>query len=829
MARQKAFDIRDNFVENIIEKPIEKVLPDSMMPYSEAVIMDRALPRIEDGLKPVQRRILYAMSELGMKPDSAYKKSARVVGECLGKYHPHGDSSVYDAMVRMAQGFNMRMPLVDGHGNFGSVDGDPAAAMRYTEVRLQPLAMELLRDLDKNTVRWNKNFDDTLEEPDVLPGRFPNLLVNGATGIAIGLATNIPSHNLTEIIDGCVAMIEQPSIKLPDLLKIIKGPDFPTGGFLLNEGLEEMYATGKGKIILRAKSDIENAEGDKQNIVITEIPYGVNKKTLLEKIFELKETKKDEMGCIADVADESDRNGMRIVIKLKKGEDAVKIYNYLLQKTDLQTNFNVNMVAIAAGKPRQMGIIEILKYYLEYQRGIILKRSQYEIGLAKKREHILEGFSLILPAIDEVIAIIRGSSTRNESKVKLRERFSLSEAQAEAILSLQLGNINKLDVYKFEAELAELQKTIGRLSEIIASPRAQMSVVREELLEIRDKYKSKRLTTIVDSLDAIDIKPYDPTKRSSKLGVVVIDADGGVKLLSSRNYLSSNREAEDCDYDALAVSMAETGGGKETFIFGNLGNCYKSVTDFVKEKRWGECGSTLASCYPGAPEKEKAVFAVSFDPEKDAEKDFYLYTKQGNVKKSQFRSYFVNKESYQVCVLKEGDEIIGGEFAEPNASILFVTSDGLCVNTDAEDYPVQGRIAGGVIGVALNEGASVVYAGQTTVEAEQEGNKDVFYPLGEIAVITDSGYAKKVIAREFERMKRNRKGVRIIDLGERNSVIFAGKVLDAFSLAIIDNEKNITVLNTEQIRIDRRESKGKPVIRGTKIDKVIHHIDEASD
>jgi len=827
MAKQKAFDIKDNFVENIIEKPLERVLPDSMMPYSEAVIMDRALPRIEDGLKPVQRRILYAMSELGMKPDGVYKKSARVVGECLGKYHPHGDSSVYDAMVRMAQGFNMRMTLVDGHGNFGSIDGDPAAAMRYTEVKLQPLATELLRDLEKNTVRWNKNFDDTLEEPDVLPGRYPNLLVNGATGIAIGLATNIPSHNLTEVIDGCVAMIEQPSIKLPELLKIVKAPDFPTGGFLLNEGLEEIYATGKGKVVMRAKADIENADGDKQNIVITEIPYGVNKKTLLERIFELKETKKEEMGCVTDVADESDRNGMRIVIKLKKGEDAIKIYNYLLLKTDLQTNFNVNMVAIAGGKPRQMGLIEILKYYLEFQRSVVLKRSQYEIGIAKKREHILEGFSVIMPAIDEVIAIIRGSSTRNESKGKLRERFSLSEAQAEAILSLQLGNINKLDVNKFDAELGELHKTIERLSAIIASQRVQMSVVREELLEIRDKYKVKRLTTIVDSLDAIDIKPYDPTKRSAKLGVIAIDADGGVKLLSSRNYLSSNRDAGDSGYDGLTVSMAETGGAKETFIFGHQGNCYKSVSDYVKEKRWGEPGAPITSGYTGAPEDERAVVAVSFDPAIDGDRDFYLYTKLGMVKKSLFKNFFVNKDSYQVCVLKEGDEVIGGEFAETNASILFVTSDGLCVNTDAEEYPTQGRIAGGVIGAALNDGAVVVYAGQTTVEPENENGKEVFYPVGEVAIVTDNGYGKKVIAREFERMKRNRKGVKIIEMGEKNSVLFASKVLEAFSLAIVDYDKNITILNTEQIRIDRRDGRGKPVVRGVKIAKIIRHVEEA--
>ncbi|MFA5449947.1 MAG: DNA gyrase subunit A, partial [Clostridia bacterium] len=445
-SKQIKFEINeDNSIGNIIDKPIEKVLPDSMMPYSEYVIMDRALPRVEDGLKPVQRRILYAMYDLGMKPEGAYKKSARVVGECLGKYHPHGDRSVYDAMVRMAQDFNMRMTLVDGHGNFGSIDGDCAAAMRYTEVKMAPLAIELLRDIEKGTVKWNKNFDDTLEEPDILPGRFPNLLVNGATGIAIGLATNIPPHNLTEVIDGCIAMIDEPRIKLTELVKIIKGPDFPTGGFIVGgDGIVEMYEKGHGKVLMRAKADIENTDGNRQNIVITEIPYNVNKENLQKKIFDLKERKKDVLGGITDVADESDRNGMRIVVKLKRGEDAAKILEQLFKSTDLECNFNVNIVAIANGRPKQLGLIPILKYYLEFQRSVVYKRSQYEIGIAKKRAHILDGLTLILPAIDEVIAIIRNSASRSEAKSKLRDRFTLSDAQAEAILSLQLGNINKL-------------------------------------------------------------------------------------------------------------------------------------------------------------------------------------------------------------------------------------------------------------------------------------------------------------------------------------------------------------------------------------------------
>lgn len=826
-AKQKAFDIRQDTVENIIEKPIEKVLPDSMMPYSEYVIMERALPRVEDGLKPVQRRIIYTMHDLGMKPEGSYKKSARVVGECLGKYHPHGDTSVYDAMVRMAQDFNMRMTLVDGHGNFGSIDGDSAAAMRYTEVKMSPLATELVRDLDKGTVRWNKNFDDSLEEPDVLPGRFPNLLVNGAMGIAIGLATNIPTHNLTEVIDGCVAYIDNPNIKLSDMVKIIKGPDFPTGGFLVGgNSITEMYETGHGKLILRARADIEN-EGDKQNIVITEIPYNVNKELLQKKIFDLRETKKEILGGITDVADESDRNGMRVVVKLKKGEDAVKILNALFKWTDLQTNFNVNMVAIAGGKPKQLGLLQILKYYLEFQKNVILNRSKYDIAIAKKREHILEGFNLVIPAIDEVIAIIRNAPTRNEAKSGLRARFSLSDQQAEAILSLQLGNINKLDVTKFEKELAELKKNIEELSKIISSSREQYNVVKRELLEIRDKYKTKRLTTIVESIDELEIKPYDPTKRTAKKSFLAVDGDGLIKQVSVRNFISAVRDAESSTCEGLTCALAKCEPENVTLIFGNMGNCYRADTEAIKEKRWTEKGVKLSDCYPGAPGNEKAVSFACFKPDSAEEKEYYLYTKQGYVKKTSLKNYIVNKDYYQAISLKEGDEVIGGDEVFEGATLVFVTSDGLVVHTTTDDYPQQGRIAGGVIGVNLNDGCEVVYASQTDVEPDRAENGDaIFSPVGEIAVMTDKGYGKKVVISEFEPMKRNRKGIKIIDLDENGKIVFASKVTEPFQIGILDAENNLTVTDTESIRLDGRAGKGKPVVRGVKISKIIRHIEE---
>ena len=829
MARQKAFDLRDNTVENIVEKSLEQVLPESMLLYGEYVILDRALPRVEDGLKPVQRRILYTMHELKMFPDAAFKKSARVVGECLGKFHPHGDSSVYDAMVRMAQDFNMRMPLVKGHGNFGSMDGDPAAAMRYTEVKLEALATELLRDLDKDTVKWNKNFDDTLDEPDVLPGRFPNLLVNGAKGIAIGLATSIPTHNLTEVIDGCIALIDNPRLPLRELLKIIKGPDFPTGGFLLGgEDIYQVYETGKGKLVVRGKMDIEN-EGDRQNIIISEIPFTATKDAIQKKIYDLKEKKKDGYVNVTEVADESDRNGMRIVVRLKKGEDAVKLLNRLYKDTDLQSNFNVNMVAIAKGKPKQMGLIEILKYYIEFQKDVIYRRSRYEIGIAEKRAAILEGLLTVMPAIDEVIALIRAAATRAEAKVKLKERFELTDVQADAILSLQLGNINRLDVTKFENELKDLRGKLAKLRKIVGSTAEQYRVVRAELEEIRDRYKTKRLTTIIDSLDEVEVKAYDPTKRTAKRCVAAIDSEGRVKHLSTRNYVSANRDLESSGYDGLTVSLADVNPGAEALIIGNLGNCYKFSGDRVKECRWNDRGVALHDAYPGVAENEKAVCLLVPTEEEIEQADLYLYTKSGMVKKSSVKSCIVGKDAYQIIALKPDDEVIGCEIVRDNATILFVTSDGQCVNSLTDDYPRQGRIAGGVIGVNLNEGERVVFAGQAVVEPEfsPEEEKIVYYPVGEIVVINDKGLGKKVLAREFNPIGRNRKGVRIMDVyGQDTKVIFASTVLEPYFIGLVTQDKEVEILDTENLRLENKNTKGKPVLRGKTLVRAVRHKEE---
>ena len=439
-----------------MNKGLKQVIHEAMIPYSEYVILDRALPRVEDGLKPVQRRILYSMYELGLTPDKPFKKSAKVVGDCMANYHPHGDSSVYNAMVRMSQPFNMRDCLVKGHGNFGSMDGDSPAAMRYTEAKLNNIAMELLKDINKDTVRWVSNYDDSKKEPDMLPGRFPNLLVNGSSGIAVGLATNIPPHNLSETIDAVIAYIDKKRITLPEIMEIIKGPDFPMGGIILGtQGIKDAYSTGKGKIIVRAKTHIEGTPGGKKTIVIDEFPYQINKAKLLQKVARLREDNKDILGGISEIRDESDRNGVRAIINVKKDADEEMILNYLFKHTDLQNSFAVNMVAIADGKPKQLNLLEIIKYYSEYQREVVLRRTKFDLDAAKKREHIINGLLIAINNIDEVIKIIKASASTTQAKAKLKITFSLSEKQAQAVLDMRLARLTNLEVTKLEGQQKE--------------------------------------------------------------------------------------------------------------------------------------------------------------------------------------------------------------------------------------------------------------------------------------------------------------------------------------------------------------------------------------
>lgn len=808
-ARKKIEPQAEVFEEKIIEQPLERAIHDYMMPYAESVILDRALPRVEDGLKPVQRRILYTMHELNMKPDGPYKKSARVVGDCLGKYHPHGDTSVYGAMVNLAQDFNMRAPLVDGNGNFGSIDGDSAAAMRYTEVKLAPLACELLRDLDKDTVKWNKNFDDSLKEPDVLPGKFPNLLVNGSAGIAIGLATKIPPHNLTEVIDGTVAVIDNPKITIDELLGIIRGPDFPTGGFIAEgDSFKDIYTTGRGKIIMRAKVDIENDNG-KQNIIVHEIPYNVNKSSLQIKIKELRDDLAEKQGKnsilagIQEIVDESDRNGIRVAIKLKKGEDATKVLDFLYQKTDLQCNFNVNMIAIADGRPQQLGLIQILKYYIAHQREVVLKRSQFDLNNAKKREHILDGYAIILPDIDNVVQIIKTSSSRSEARDRLRQAYSLSERQADAILDLKLVNLTKLEVGRIEKELAEVKKLIATLTKIVNSKAEQLAVVRTELLEVRNKYRMKRLTTIVSNLDEIEHKPFEASKTATKRGYVLCGADGTLKFAGKVEYLNSGARTKPADiYDVVKDHVYFDGSGY-VYAFTDKGNCVRVDVDAIADGRSKNGGTEIFNLAKDAEIGERCVKLMTFG-EKDEDKEIYFFTKNGMVKKSFVRDYIVNKNFYKAVVLKDDDEVLNVEIKQDDTSVFMISDDGFCVNIPHEEFNSTGRISGGVIGMSLNDRAHVLFAGQL----EQDPIDKI--AAGELIFITKTGFAKRVYASNVETMKRARKGDNQMDV-KIGDLIFADVVTNAYDVAIIHVDGKVDMINTEDVQIVRvARSKGKP-------------------
>ncbi len=780
--------------------PLEEVLPNSMLPYAEYVILDRALPRVEDGLKPVQRRILYTMYDMGLTPDKPHKKSARIVGECMGKYHPHGDTSVYDAMVRMAQPFNMRMTLVNGHGNFGSVDGDPAAAMRYTEARLEPLALELLRDIEKDTVRFTLNFDDSLKEPETLPGRFPNLLVNGASGIAVGLATNIPPHNLGEVIDGVVAFIDNPKIKLFEMVKHIKAPDFPTGGIIVAGELMQAYETGRGKIGMRARYNIEEGENDKRLIVITELPYQVNKAKLLMRIADLREEKKDLLGGISEITDESDRNGMRAVIKVKKDADTDKILQALFKYTDLECSFGINMVAIADGKPQQMGLLDIIRHYVAYQREVVLRRTKFDLAQAKERCHILEGLIIAVRNIDEVVQIIKTSESVPHARQRLRERFGLSERQAQAILDLRLARLTKLEIYKLEQELEELKKLIARLTAIVESKKLQMDVVKSELLEIKKQYKSERRSELVFDVNEIKVDRFDSVRPVEKC-VLCYTADDKVKVVTEKNFNMSDKTlGERSGRGDVFVSFLRTATDRVIYSFTNFGNCHKITFDDVEPGKLKDKGMKFSDLCPDAVEGERPVAFYEVG-EKLPKGSLLFYTKMGYVKKTEWKEYGIIKSFFQAAKVNEGDEIIGIETddPEPTTTLFFVTAQGMCLNAYKNDIPKQGRISAGVRGVALSEGDYVVYAGQIDGE-------------GEIIVATDGNTWKKVIVSQIDPMARYRKGVKIVDLGKNRRVLYADYVTEPYKIAVEMEDGSFVMADSEEdISIEDRTTKGKNI------------------
>ena len=791
------FNQNDGGQPGIIQKSLEEVFHESMIPYTEHVVLDRALPRVEDGLKPVQRRILYSMMELGLYPDKPYRKSARIVGDCMGKYHPHGDSSVYDAMVRMSQDFVLRGPLVDGHGNFGSIDGDSAAAMRYTEARMAPLALELLRDLEKDTVKWSLNFDDTLKEPDMLPGRFPNLLVNGASGIAVGVATNIPPHNLGEVIDGVIAYINKPSITCDQMMEIIKGPDFPTGGeLILGDGLESAYKTGKGKIIVRAKVGIET-NGDKTNLVITELPYQVNKALLLQKIAELKEQNKDKLSVISEIRDESDRKGMRAVIRLKKEANAKKVLEYLFKTTNLQVSFAFNMVAIADGKPKLLNLMDIISYYTEYQREVIVRRTRYDLNIAKDRAHIVEGLLIAIKNIDEVIKIIKKSENVSDAKTTLKAKFNLSDKQAQAILDMRLARLVNLEVEKLMEELKNLKITIEELTKILNSKTLQLEVIKKELLEIKKKYADPRLSKILRNSDVklSEVKDNEPVAINNY--VIGITAGNTIKKVSAKNYAMSNKTLTDtstiCDIATQVVHAKTT---DTLLIFTNIGNCIKVPVDKLKEIKWRDNGLSLLQIESGVKTYEKAVKMLVVQKEGEV----IFYTKNGMVKKSTIDDNIVSKSYYQVMKLADQDEVINVEYDQAGTTILTLTKFGLSLNFEKGEIPTQGRLTGGVKGINLEDRDEVIFAGQIT-----PGNK--------VVVVSSSGSVKKMDTSVFSVAQRYRKGLRYITFEGKSKEVAYAEILNENMVLNVDFGIKILPLDVKKLKEKDRLSTGDELIK----------------
>lgn len=804
MKQLDIFNLEHNEIEkmadgsNLITKPMEVVMHDSMMPYAEHVILDRALPRVEDGLKPVQRRILYSMYEQSNTPDKPTRKSARIVGDCMGRYHPHGDSSIYDAMVRMAQDFSMNVPLIIGQGNFGNIDGDSAAAMRYTEAKLSPAAMELLRGIEKDTVRWSRNFDDTTKEPDMLPGRFPNLLVNGATGIAVGLATNIPPHNFVEVIDGTIAFIENKNISLNAMMKIIRGPDFPTGGYVIpDDGLRQAYETGKGKITIRAKMHIEAASGDRKNIVITEIPYAVNKSDMLIKIGALKDDKKELFQGISEIVDESDKEGMRAVIKLRKDCDVNKIIAALLKYSQLQVSYGINMVAIAGGKPQLMGLLDIIAYYVNYQRDVILRRSKFELEEAKARAHILKGLVIAVQNIDEVIKIIKNAASTTDARNKLRLAFDLSEKQAQAILDLRLARITKLEVNKLILELQELERTIARLTIIINSKREQMELIKSELGTLKRNYKVARRTEICkDEKDFV--VPSETDAKPIETVVVGLTGDYLVKRIPIKNFNMSNKDAIGNSISEVLTHAIETKTDSKVMFFSNYGNCLQTTVGDLPEVRFRDNGNVLSQIFSEATKGETPVDVFVLPKDAEPSGELLIYTRQGLIKRSEWQEYQLLKSVFQGYKGKDGDEVFKVEVVRPNTEIFYVTNHGGCTRFDISEIPLQGRVAGGVRCINLADDEYVVFAGQVEKSS------------GEVLMVTNKGFLKRLPVTEITKHARNCKGAKGTEFGVNGtSIVFASYVnKDDYQIAIYDRASTY-VVNVKDVSVENKNNKGK--------------------
>jgi len=807
VARKKEADkpiVKDD-PSRILDINMEDVMHNSMMPYAEHVILERALPRVEDGLKPVQRRILYTMMELGTTPDKPHRKCARIVGDCLGKYHPHGDSSVYGALVHMAQDFSMRAPMVDGHGNFGSIDGDGAAAMRYTEARMTPLAMEMLRDIEKDTVPFRLNFDDTLKEPDMLPARFPNLLVNGANGIAVGLATNIPTHNLGESIRAVLAQMDNPDISLDELMRILPGPDFPTGGVLLNnEEIRRGYETGRGKLTLRARIHVEDGANGKKLLVITEVPYQVNKAAMLEKIHKLSEEKKAALGGICDIRDESDRTGMRAVIELRRDTDPAKVLAYLYKYSDLQITFGVNMVAIAGGKPVLLTLKQLIAAYIDYQKQVVTRRTEYELKLAKARAHILEGLMIALDNLDEVIALIRASKSPKEAKAGLMERFSLTDVQAQAILDLRLQKLTSLEMEALRREYADILKLISRLEGILKSEKKLRDVIRKEMEALIDQYGDERRTTL-EAPEDVPVELPDNTPEPED-AVVVFTENGYLKRVSPVQLKRTPLPTAEENPGDSARFLMNTTTAETLYIFTSLGNCYPVNVGKLSECKPRDRGQLLAGVLAGLEDGEQALYMLTADSAKlKTLPDFLFVTRRGMIKRTAAADYDVRSRKYPALSLKKDDSLLDVRPDDSDRDVLLITRGGMSIRFPLSGVPVQGRIASGVRAMTVDADDEICCFRQIA-----EGD--------EVILFSERGWAKRIPQLDFESQNRSGKGVRCFYFNKNGS---NGRAIAGVSLVpenaectlLVSQQRSpVTKLNKNEILLQNRSGKGMPYI-----------------
>ncbi|MCE5475515.1 DNA gyrase subunit A [Staphylococcus pseudintermedius] len=789
----------------INERNISKEMRESFLDYAMSVIVSRALPDVRDGLKPVHRRILYGLNEQGMTPDKPYKKSARIVGDVMGKYHPHGDSSIYGAMVRMAQDFSYRYPLVDGQGNFGSMDGDGAAAMRYTEARMTKLALELLRDINKDTIDFIDNYDGNEREPSVLPSRFPNLLVNGASGIAVGMATNIPPHNMREVIDGVLSLSHNPDITISELMEDIQGPDFPTAGLILGKsGIRRAYETGRGSVIMRAKAEIESRGGGRDRIVVTEIPFQVNKARMIEKIAELVRDKK--IDGITDLRDETSlRTGVRVVIDVRKDANASVILNNLYKQTPLQTSFGVNMIALVNGRPQLINLKQALYHYLEHQKEVVRRRTEYNLRKAKDRAHILEGLRIALDHIDEIITIIRESETDKVAMESLQSRFALSERQAQAILDMRLRRLTGLERDKIEQEYNDLIAYIAELEAILADEEKLLELVREELTEIKEKFGDDRRTEIqlggIDQLEDEDLIPEEQI-------VITLSHNNYIKRLPASTYRAQNRGGRGVQGmntldDDFVSQLVTTSTHDQVLFFTNKGRVYKLKGYEVPELSRQSKGIPIVNVIE--LDQDEVISTMIAVKDLDSEEDFLVFvTKKGLIKRSALSNFNrINRNGKIAIKFRDDDELIAVRLTDGEKHILIGTAQASLIRFKETDVRAMSRIAAGVKGIRLRDGDEVI-----GLDVADDDNQD------EILVVTEKGYGKRTSIEDYRLSNRGGMGVKTAKLTERNGRLVCITTVEGDEdLMVVTNQGVIIRMEVSNISVNGRMAQGVRLIR----------------